>query len=419
MLFGGLGIRRRGDRLPMNTRHVSAIAGATLLLASMGAPAAAQEATVEVLTDGLNAPRGVAITADGSVYVVEAGAAGDTCMTTDASEGPEPGEMCFGPTGAVTRIAPDGTVEKIIDGLPSAGSGPDVGGVSDIAFIDDQSFYLIANLGGDPASRADLPPEMADMSGWLWRGNIDGSLEKVADVAAFETDNNPDSADAGSTIDSNPYSVAAVEGGSVVADAGGNDLLMVADNGDVSLVAVFPSRVFEFPAEVLAAMGAAPEGEGAPPEGEAPPAGTVVPVPIQAVPTSVVVGPDGAYYVGQLTGGPFPVGGASVWRVSPEGDVSEYATGFTNIIGIDFAPDGTLYVAEMVHDGLMGFFGAGAPPIGAVLSVAPGGGEPTMVASGEQLMALGGIAAADDGSVYVSTGTVMGPGAGAVVKITP
>jgi hypothetical protein len=31
----------------------------------------------------------------------------------------------------------------------------------------------------------------------------------------------------------------------------------------------------------------------------------------------VVVGPDGAYYVSQLTGFPFPVGAANVYRVVP------------------------------------------------------------------------------------------------------
>ena len=402
----------------MRSRQVVAMAGATILLLSLGAPAAAQELTIEVLAEGLNAPRGVAVAGDGSVYVVEAGSAGDTCMQTGASEGPEPGEVCYGPTGAVTRIAADGTVEKIIEGLPSAGSGPEVGGVSDISLIDDQSFYLISNLGDDPAARADLPPEMGDASGWLWRGSADGSLEKIADVAAFETVNNPDSADLGSALDSNPYGVAAVEGGSVVADAGGNDLLMVDENGEVSLVAVFPSREFEFPAEVLAAMGGVPEGEGAPPEGEAPPAGTMVPIPVQAVPTSVTVGPDGAYYVGQLTGGPFPVGGASVWRIA-DGEVSEYATGFSAIMGLDFGPDGTLYVAELAHAGLMSFFTGEAPPSGAVLSVPPGGGEPMMVATGEQLMALGGLGVDGDGAIYVSTGTIMGPGAGSLVKITP
>jgi hypothetical protein len=42
-----------------------------------------------------------------------------------------------------------------------------------------------------------------------------------------------------------------------------------------------------------------------------------------------------------------------------------------------------------------------------------------MVATGEQFMALGGLAVDDDGAIYVSTGTVMGPGGGAVLRITP
>ncbi len=42
-----------------------------------------------------------------------------------------------------------------------------------------------------------------------------------------------------------------------------------------------------------------------------------------------------------------------------------------------------------------------------------------MLATGEQLMALGGLAVDEDGAVYVSTGTIMGPGGGALVKITP
>ena len=156
-----------------------------------------------------------------------------------------------------------------------------------------------------------------------------------------------------------------------------------------------------------------PAESGAPAEGE------MVHIPVQSVPTSVALGPDGALYVGELTGGPFPVGGASVWRVAEGEEPSQYAAGFSSIMGLAFGPDGTLYVAELAHDGLMSVFTGEAPPIGAVLSVPPGGGEPTMVATGEQLMALGGLDTDAEGSIYVSTGTMMGPGAGTLVKITP
>ena len=186
----------------------------------------------------------------------------------------------------------------------------------------------------------------------------------MADVAAFESANDPD-AEMGGEVDSNPYGIVATDAGIVVADAGANDVLLVSDDGSISLLGVLGPTVHEFPAAMLAAMGPPPEGEGEIPategEGEAPPADAMVPIPVQAVPTSVTVGPDGALYVGQLTGGPFPIGGASVWRVADGEAPTEYATGFTNIMGLDFAPDGTLYVAEMVHDGLMAVFAGGTP----------------------------------------------------------
>ena len=166
-------------------------------------------------------------------------------------------------------------------------------------------------------------------------------------------------------LDTDPQSIASYEDGILVADAGGNSLLSVDGSGTVSLVAVFPPAMQEFPAEMLAAMGPPPDADGEmAPEGEAMAEGeemapegdemaesdempadgasVMVPMPVETVPTTVVVGPDGAYYVGQLTGFPFPVGGASVYRVAPGGEPEVYASGFTNIIDIGFGPDETL-----------------------------------------------------------------------------
>ena len=397
--------------MKFSRRYPTAIV-ATALVAAMGASASAQEPTIEVVADGLTNPRGLTITDDGAILVAEAGAGGDECATMSFAGSEQ--EVCFGPTGAVTRITADGP-EKVLEGLMSTAAGPEAGGVSDVAVAADGSLYLVQNLGADPAVREGMPEALAD-SGWLLRATA-GGVEPVADVAAFESANDPD-AELGGEVDSNPYGLLATDDGILVADAGGNDVLLVGDDGTVSMVALLPPTVHEFPAEMLAAMGPPPEGEGEVPA-EAPPEGTMVPIPVQAVPTSLAVGPDGAVYVGQLTGGPFPVGGASVWRLADGEEPTEYATGFTNIMGLGFGPDGTLYVAEMVHEGLMTMFAETGPPIGAVVSVGPDGGEPTIVATGEQLMALGGLAVDADGAVYVTTGTIMGPGAGTVVKITP
>ena len=64
-----------------------------------------------------------------------------------------------------------------------------------------------------------------------------------------------------------------------------------ANSGRISTVAVFPDR-----------LALAPPFLGLPP-------GTQI--PMQAVPTAVAEGPDGALYVSQLTGFPFPVGGST------------------------------------------------------------------------------------------------------------
>jgi hypothetical protein len=396
----------------MSTRTASAALGAALLAAAtLGAPAASQGQTVEVVAEGLHAPRGLAIASDGSLLVAEAGQAGDLCPEAG-------GGFCLGPTGSVARVS-DGQVERIVEGLPSAGGSSDIVGPSDVALIDDEHFYLIVNAGGDPAGRAFMPPELATM-GWLMRGSSDGTVESIADVAGFETTDDPDAEFTGGVPDANPYSVAvSADGVVVVADAAMNALVSVDDAGAVSLVAVFPPREHLFPAALLAATDPAAES-AEPADDTAPAEGEEVPIPVQSVPTSVAVGPDGAYYVGELTGGPFPVGGANVWRVVPGQEPTEYATGFTNIIDLGFGPDGTLYVAEIAHEGLLEFYsGQGdMAPAGAVWSVPPGGGEPELLISGDPVTALGGLAVDSDGSIYVSANT-LDPEGGTVVKITP
>ena len=100
----------------MMSRKSSAVVGAAFLTVALAVPTMAQEPTVEVLADGLNNPRGVKVADDGSVYVAEAGFGGDTCL----GEGAE--AMCYGPTGAVVRVTPDG-VERVVEGLNSGASG--------------------------------------------------------------------------------------------------------------------------------------------------------------------------------------------------------------------------------------------------------------------------------------------------------
>jgi len=149
-------------------------------------------------------------------------------------------------------------------------------------------------------------------------------------VAAAEARLNPD----GLEINSNPYSLINVAGGHVVADAGANATFRVEPDRTVNLASFFPPRLFP-----------APPFLGLPPGAQ---------IPTSSVTDSVTVGLDGAVYIGELTGFPFPVGGARVHRraVGPGQTATVFATGFTEIIDIAFGPDGSLYVLEFAQNGM-------------------------------------------------------------------
>jgi hypothetical protein len=147
-----------------------------------------------------------------------------------------------------------------------------------------------------------------------------GSTRKLADLQDYELQNDP--AGDGTAEGSDPYDLARLAGGkTLIADAAGNDLLVATDTGAIDWVATFP------------------EQNG-----------------MQAVPTSVVVGPDGAYYVGELTGFPATPGISRVWRVAPgtlharcgaSPACSVVVNGLTSVIDLTVGPDGKLYVAQL------------------------------------------------------------------------
>ena len=183
---------------------------------------------------------------------------------------------------------------------------------------------LWAITSGDPGTQ------------FLYRIEGDGNVKQIADLLAFEKAHNPHPA----FEESNPFDVEDLGGGrAVVADAAGNDLLRVSRNGRVRLIAVFPDEL------VSTENWERLTGEDLPPE-----------LPAEPVPTSVAIGPDGAYYVGELKGFPAPLGESRVWRIergarnvkcgeSPKCKV--VVDGLTSIIDLVFGPDGKLYVAQI------------------------------------------------------------------------
>ncbi len=171
-----------------------------------------------------------------------------------------------------------------------------------------------------------------------------------------------------------------------MADAGANALLQIGQFGQTTTLATFPRRA-------------------------------VGPVTIDSVPTSVAVGPDGAFYVGELTGAPFPVGAARIYRVPANGGTPvPLVTGFTTIIDIAFdLPRNAAYVLEHDADGIIPTTGPGLD--GRLIRINTNTLAQTVVASAG-LVKPGGLAIGSDGAVYVTRRTGLA-GLGDVVRIVP
>ena len=93
-----------------------------------------------------------------------------------------------------------------------------------------------------------------------------------------------------------------------------------------------------------------------------------------------------------------------MWGIKPDGSTFVYATGFTNIVDIAWGPKGSLYVLEIIANGLLS-----GDPTGALIRVWPNGQKTTVASTG--LVTPTGVAIGKDGSVYVTNyGTSAGKG---------
>lgn len=363
----------------LDARRSNLLVAAALVLAL---PAGA--ATPEIVATGLSNPRGLAFAPNGALYVAESGRGGNGNCTPSP---PQPAvNRCYGETGSIARIKPEGGFERILTGLPSLAqpSGMAEGGPVDIAFLG-TSMYVTMSWGGNPALRAPLGGK-AHLFGSMLHVAPSGAYQAVTDVAAHEVDKNP----AGGNIDSNPYGTIALPGRRIIADAGANALIEVLANGR--------TRTFALP----------PYLPNLPP----------IPGPREPVPTSVVEGPDGALYVGLLTSFPFHRGSSPVLRVESDGSgVETFASGFTAVVDVAFDAGGALYVLEVAS----GYSGVGPlnPGLGAgrLLRKCPGA-DATLLLDG--LVFPSGVAIGPDGAAYLTNrGTSANAGEVLRLPVTP
>lgn len=365
-------------KLPVVSPPTSAVAAA--------APPGVQP-RVEVLAGGLDNPRGLAVTPDGKVLVAEAGTGGNgACLPSP--ENPD-GQVCLGDTGAVVEVTPSGQ-RRVITGLPSvaADKGRNAIGPSDVWVAGRGPALVSLGLVNETPRRKELGPlgaSLGTVRAYDLAGGS-GASTLVADAAAWEDGVNPD----GGRRDANPTSVVGLDDGRVaLVDAGGNRLLAIDRQGAISVLAVFPMQ------EV-----AAPPGSGFSPSAR---------LRVEAVPTTVVRGPDGALYVGELSGFPFVRGAARIWRLVPGQRPTIHAAGFTNIIDLAFDRQGRLYVLEISKNGLRS-----PDKTGSLLRVEPDGRRTELLPT--QLSAPGGMAFAPDGTLMITNRTTSAD-TGEVLKV--
>jgi hypothetical protein len=355
----------------------SLLSGAFAVLALFSG---AQSAPLKVVATDLNNPRKMFVGSDGAVYVVEAGTGGrDKCLGTGSSA------TCIGLTGSITRIA-KGAQKRVVTGLWSGALPDGRRAQGPAAVIVRQGTYYVLLQNGTIDSRGvnALGPDGANAGDLISTPAGKAVPAVLFNFAAFEAARNPDhGAGPGAkfgnpAIDSDPYAFAAYRGGYAVADAAGNDLLWISPKGTVSVLAVFPTQTVKL-TDAMRKTIRAPR--------------TMTAISVQSVPSSVVAGPDGALYVGELTGVPFKPGTARIWRIAPGKKPALYASGFTNISDIAF--DGkNLLVLELAVKGLL------APPSpGALIRLSPNGKRTVLASAG--LVDPSGLAVGN-GLIYVS-----------------
>jgi hypothetical protein len=361
-------------------RHLHTTIAASIALAVGTAACDRDLATRELPTEAAVEARGPAGPPDGPFHF--SGAVFDIAATPNGSI-----------LVAVTEIDPDfnfvgNTIKEFgqrgiadVTDVPVAPGSP----VNGLAPIGQRNFF--ATSGGQ---------DLAVGAG-LWRVS-QGNARLVADIEAFTLGDWPRGAPGphpawkdfrcealgvfSAGPQTNPYHVTALSGSEVlIGDAANNGVLSARTDGRIEVVAFMDPPLDPATGERMV-LG---EVEG-------------VTCYVEPVPTSVAIGPDGAYYVGELTGTtaenfvgePSPTGLARVWRIEPgardvvcpSAQCREAISGLTTVIDLEFGPDGRLYVVEFDQHGFLASFGAFAPGGGMLKSCDVGTGQCQVVEDG-------------------------------------
>lgn len=408
---------------------LSAFTFFSVCLATVASTTTAQAASLTTIVSGVSNARGVSFGPDGSLYVAEPGIGGDGNCQPSPSTFFQP--ICEGKTGSVVKVSPDGTQSRIFQNFESLAeqpSGNQGAGPAALEFDSYGNAYLLTGFAGYPGNRdvetlelgskypipesqlATFPPSTPDgvlntpELAQLYKANLEtGELTSIFDFAEYEIVNNPDGGD----IVTNPYDLAISGHKAYVTDGGGNAVYTIDIGSGNAEATPIPANFID----KAVVEGALPPGVSLPPglleekDGK---------LGVQSVPTGGAIGPDGALYVGEYTGFPYPENQSRIFRIGDDGEPEVFAEGFNAISELTFDKDGNLLVLQFSDVSQLKGDLTALP--GSLIQVAPDGTRTTLVAAGEGLESADGLTIGPDNQIYVTVRGV-GPENGSVVRV--